>query len=74
MTKGSEKEEKATVFRQLLRASAVGINLVVATFVGLAIGYFLDSLFGTRPWLLIVFTFLGIVAGFRELIRMAKRQ
>lgn len=48
--------------------------LVFSTFVGLAIGYGLDSLFHTSPWLLVVFTLLGLVAGFRDLIRVAKKQ
>ncbi|PKL52470.1 MAG: hypothetical protein CVV37_01120 [Nitrospira bacterium HGW-Nitrospira-1] len=61
-------------FRQLLQASAVGINLVLSTFVGLAIGYGLDSLFHSSPWLTIIFLILGIIAGFRELLRMAKKQ
>jgi len=62
------------LMRQLLDASQVGINLVVATFVGLAIGYFLDKLFGTSPWLLIIFLLLGIVAGFIELFRIARKR
>jgi len=61
-------------FRQLLQASSVGINLVLSTFVGLAIGYGLDSLFHSSPWLTIIFLILGIIAGFRELLRMAKKQ
>ena len=61
-------------FRQLLQASTVGLNLVLSTFVGLAIGYGLDSLFHTSPWLTIIFLVLGIIAGFRELLRMAKKQ
>ena len=61
------------IFGELMRASTVGLNLVAATFVGLAIGYFLDKLFGTRPYLTIIFLILGIIAGFRELVRMAKR-
>lgn len=65
--------------KQLIDASMVGIHLVVSTMVGLAIGYGLDSAmdkwFGlhTRPWLTIIFLILGIVAGFRELYRMATR-
>jgi ATP synthase protein I len=62
------------VFKQLLQASTIGLNLVLATFVGLAIGYGLDSLFGTSPWLTFIFLILGIIAGFRELIRMARKQ
>jgi ATP synthase protein I len=60
--------------KDFLRAWSVGINLVVSTFVGLAIGYGLDSLFNTSPWLTVIFLVLGIVAGFRELFRLAKKQ
>lgn len=61
-------------FRQLLQASTVGLNLVLSTFIGLAIGYGLDSLFHSSPWLTIIFLILGIIAGFRELLRIAKKQ
>ena len=61
-------------FKQLLQASSIGINLVLSTFVGLAIGYGLDSLFHTSPWLTLIFLLLGIIAGFRELLRIANRQ
>jgi len=61
-------------FRQLMQASTIGINLVLSTFVGLAIGYGLDSLFHSSPWLTIIFLILGIIAGFRELLRIANKQ
>lgn len=61
-------------FRQLLQASSIGLNLVLSTFIGLAIGYGLDSLFHTSPWLTIIFLLIGIIAGFRELLRIAKKQ
>ncbi len=64
------KEEPA--LRQIAKASMVGVNLVVATFVGLAVGYGLDLLFGTKPWLTLIFLFLGIATGFRDLFRMAR--
>jgi ATP synthase protein I len=62
------------VLKQLLQVSTIGINLVLATFVGLAIGYGLDSLFGTSPWLTFIFLLLGIIAGFREILRVARKQ
>ncbi len=63
------------LFRQLLQASTVGLNLVFSTFIGLAIGYGLDKLFKkTFPWLTIIFLILGIVSGFRDLVRMARKQ
>ena len=61
-------------FRQLLQASTIGLNLVFSTFIGLAIGYGLDSLFHSSPWLTIIFLLIGIIAGFRELLRIAKKQ
>ena len=61
-------------FRQLLQASTVGLNLVLSTFIGLAIGYGLDRLFNTSPWLTIIFLVIGIIAGFRELLLIAKKQ
>lgn len=48
--------------------------MVLSTFVGFAIGYGLDSYFGTAPWLLIIFLILGIISGFRELVKLAKKQ
>ena len=61
--------------KDFMKAWSVGLNLVFATFIGLAIGYFLDKLFKvTYPWLTIIFLILGIVSGFRDLVRLARRQ
>lgn len=66
-------------FRNLLEASTVGLNLVLATFIGLAMGYGIDYAMGkwfgwhTKPWFTIIFLFFGIIAGFRELARFAKK-
>lgn len=60
--------------KDALQAWSVGIHFVLSTFVGLGIGYWLDGVFHTRPWLTIIFLFLGIVSGFRELYRIAKKQ
>ena len=62
-------DEEPSVLRQLARLSTVGVALVAATAVGLAIGYGLDRWLGTGPWLTMVFTLFGIVAGFLNLFR-----
>ncbi len=54
-------------------AGTIGLQLVSATFIGLAMGYFLDKWLGTSPWLLMLFLLLGIVAGFRDVYREVKR-
>lgn len=51
---------------------SLGLLLPVSTFVGYAIGYLLDRLFGTR-FLKIPFLILGTVAGFVQLYRELSR-
>lgn len=60
--------------REYMKAWMMGLNLVVSTFIGLAIGYWLDGVFSTRPWLTIIFLLLGIVSGFREIFRMIQKE
>lgn len=47
------------------------IELVSGLLVGFAIGYGLDSLFGTAPVLMVIFTLLGFAAGVRIMLRSA---
>lgn len=54
------------------RYFGVALLLPVSTFVGYAIGYLLDRVFGTG-FLKIIFLILGTVAGFLELIRQLGR-
>ena len=70
----AEPSKEKPLLKQLLNASTVGIHLVLSTFVGFGMGYFLDRFLGTSPWLTGIFLILGIVAGFRELLRVARRQ
>ncbi len=53
--------------------STVGITLVAATLIGYYMGYYLDRLFGTSPWLTIIFLLFGIAAGFKNLFASVKR-
>jgi ATP synthase protein I len=47
-----------------------GAEFVAAILLGGAIGWGLDRLLGTRPWLLIGFFLLGTVAGVKNVIRV----
>lgn len=48
------------------------IELVAGLGIGFGIGYGLDSLFGTLPILMVLFTFLGLAAGINVMIRTAR--
>ena len=45
------------------------VELVAGLGIGFGIGYGLDSLFGTTPILLVLFTLLGFAAGAQTMIR-----
>ena len=54
-------------------AFKLGTELVAAVVVGTIIGFILDTWFGTKPWLIIIFFFLGAAAGMLNVIRTANR-
>ncbi len=56
--------KKGNSFQQGLgMAMRVGVEMMVATLIGAAMGYALDKYLGTRPWLLMVGVLLGGAAG-----------
>ena len=48
------------------------IELVAGLGIGFGMGYGLDSLFGTLPIFLVLFTLLGLAAGIRVMMRTAQ--
>jgi ATP synthase protein I len=59
-----------TAFGVALRA---GVELVAGLVVGGGIGWLLDRWFGTGPFLLVLFFFLGSGAGMLNVFRLARR-
>lgn len=66
-----EPEKKGV--QQYLSLSTLGIEMGVSLAVGILLGWYLDRLFGTGPWLTIIFSLFGIAAGFRSIIRLARK-
>ena len=54
-------------------AFKLGTELVAAVAVGTIIGFILDTWFDTKPWLIIIFFFLGAAAGMLNVIKTANR-
>ena len=54
-------------------AFKLGTELVSAVLVGTIIGFILDNWFGTKPWLIIIFFFLGAAAGMLNVIKTANK-
>ena len=69
-----ESSLKYQILRQFALLGSIGLHLVLGTFAGLAIGYFLDRTFTTSPWLTLIFLAFGVAAGFTNLFRVTRRQ
>ncbi len=68
------KELLRDFFRLTALATQIGMALVFAIFIGLAIGYYLDKWIKvTYPWLTVIFLIFGIIAGFRNVFIIMKR-
>ncbi|MBE0597664.1 MAG: AtpZ/AtpI family protein [Desulfuromonadales bacterium] len=67
-------EDRSRLIRNLGFLSSVGISMVAATFIGLAMGYYLDRWLGTTPWLTLIFLLFGIIAGFRNIFILTQRE
>ena len=78
----SFKQKSASHARQTAREqrdySRAGVGFQISTvllsgvLVGAAIGYFLDEVCGTKPWLLAIFTIFGGAAGILNIYRTFK--
>jgi len=67
-------EDNRQLFRSLGFLSSVGISMVAATFIGLAMGYYLDKWLDTSPWFTLIFLVIGIIAGFRNIFILTGRE
>ena len=65
-----EENEKRGSF--MGNAFKLGTELVAAVAVGTIIGFILDNWFDTKPWFIIAFFFIGVIAGIMNVIRVAK--
>ena len=54
-------------------AFKLSTELVSAVAVGTIIGFIFDKTFGTKPWFILIFFFVGVVAGIPNVIRSAKK-
>ena len=67
-----DKKEVTKNTSSLGIAMRLSSELVAAVFVASVIGYYLDKWLETKPFLLIVFFFLGAITGILNVVRTAK--
>jgi ATP synthase protein I len=60
-------------FYHALSASSVGLELGVAVILALLGGMWLDTQLGTEPWFMLLGLVIGLIAGFRNVMRAIER-
>ena len=72
------KIAKRNLYKDKVPPSSIGTafklstELISAVAVGTIIGFILDNTFGTKPWLILIFFFVGVIAGIINVFRSAK--
>ena len=66
------KDSKQSSSSNIGVAFKLSTEMVAAVVVGTIIGFILDNWFGTKPWLILIFFFVGVVAVILNVIRSAK--
>lgn len=66
MPDDNEKQKEA---RAWYEAATLGFLFPVCIAVGFGMGYGLDRLFHTRPWMTVIFGVIGIAAAFMQLFK-----
>ena len=69
--KDKPKPHQEESYSQAQMAWRMVIELVAGLVIGFGVGYGLDSLLGTIPVFLVLFTLLGLAAGVRTMMRSA---
>ena len=68
----SEAKNQKLNSSNLGNAFKISTEFVAAVVVSSTIGFILDNLFGTKPWLIIIFFIFGVIAGISGVARSAK--
>ena len=66
------KNSNGSPSSQLGIAFKMSTEMVASVVVGTIIGFILDNWFGTKPWLILIFFFVGVITGILNVFKTAK--
>ena len=70
----NRKSGRGDFAKALAFFSQVGIAIIACVAIGVFLGRWLDGLLDTSPWLLLVFSFLGMGAAFKSIIDLGNKK
>lgn len=75
-TKNEKDNDKKSNHNQIVRGlaymSQIALTIIASVAIGVVIGRFLDNIFNTTPWFLLVFSLLGVGAAIRNIYNLSK--
>ena len=69
----NNKDDRREFLRGISYLTQIAVNIIVCVAIGVFLGRFLDSLLGTSPWLLLVFSLFGVAAAFKSIYDLSKK-
>jgi len=73
MVKTLSNSNSKQTLKSFINYSSLGLEMGLCVAIGIAFGWFLDSRFGTYPYLMVVFMFFGLGAAMKAVFRVWKR-
>ena len=70
MKPGTRKE----IIHGLSLLTSLGITMITCILIGLWIGKVLDNLFGTSPWMLLIFLMFGMLAAIKSMLNIITKE
>ena len=70
----NENKHRREMLRSLSMVSQLGLTVAACIIIGVLLGRWLDNLLDTSPWLLLLFSLLGVVAAFKSLFEFVKKK
>lgn len=69
----NKKKQSNEIIKGISLLSQIGFMVAACILTGVLLGRFLDGVFNTSPWLVLLFSLLGTGAAFKYLMEFTKR-
>jgi ATP synthase protein I len=70
----TDKRKEPSMLAALGLASGIGLQLAASVLVGLGLGWLLDKVFHTSPWLLLIGLIVGVVGGGYSVVQRVSKE
>lgn len=69
-----DRNQRRNLVRAITFYSQISITMIACILIGVFLGRFLDGFFNTSPWLLLIFSLLGVGAAFKALLDLGQKK